>query len=182
MKQSGANNMSDEIVEFNDVNTYTGMRALLVKRAGEPVDVAKWLEIVPEDLRGSAVWDQYQMNQGTFVWHHLRMDWMTREFIRFEADDSRLASIEGWKQTVNFVGGTDIPAVAWMLKSGDRVSGAIRSASELYWGTISRWPKLCLVRSMPTNAPKEIVIDPSSGGVVKIVQVDWMWRKMVVVL
>lgn len=174
--------MNDEIVVFNDVNIYTGMRALLVKRAGKPVDFAKWMEIVPEDMRGNAVWDQYQMEQDATNWHHLRMDWMTREFIRFETDDSRLASIEGWKQTVNFKGGTDIPAVAWMLEAGDRVGGAIRSAAELYWGKISRWPKLCLVRGLPKDAPKEIVIDPSSGGAIKIVQVDWMWRKMVVVL
>ena len=38
--------MSDEIVVFNDVNPYTGMRGLLVKRAGGPVDLGKWMEIV----------------------------------------------------------------------------------------------------------------------------------------
>lgn len=174
--------MNDDVIVFNDLNRYTGMRALLVKRADEPVDVSKWMEIVPDEMRVSVVWDQYQIEEDAHIWHHLRMDWMTREFISFEAQDSRLQSIEGWKQRVNFKGGTDIPAVAWMLEAGDRIGGAIRSAAELYWGTISVYPKLCLVRNLPEDAPKEIVIDPSSGSALKIIQADWMWRKMIVVL
>lgn len=172
--------MSDEIVVFNDVNPYTGMRGLLVKRAGGPVDLGKWMEIVPESMRGRAIWDQFEMEQGLFTWHHLRMDWETREFIRFEGSDSRLAAIEGWKPNVNVKDSTDIPAVAWQLERGDRLSGAIHSAAELYWGAISRYPKLALVRTLPQSAPETMSV--GDGAQIRILCQAWVWRNTVIVL
>jgi hypothetical protein len=171
--------MSDEIVVFNDVNIYTGMRALLVKRAIQPVEVGKWLEVVPEPMRGKVLFDEFEIEQGAFVWHYLRMDWMTREFIGFEIGDSRLAAIEGWEATVKVNGGEAVPAVGWTLESGERMSGAIRSAAELYWGTIGKYPQVTLVKSLPKDAPKTLKVDDSE---IRLLVRDWMWRGMVVVL
>jgi len=171
--------MTDEIIVFNDVNIYTGMRALLVKRAIKPVEFGKWLEMVPESLRGKVMFDEFELEQGKFVWHYLRMDWITREFIGFEIGDSRLAAIEGWEPKVKVNGGEAVPAVGWTLESGERMSGAIRSAAELYWGTIGKYPQVALVKGLPKDAPKAMQID---GAEIRLLVRDWIWRGMVVVL
>jgi len=171
--------MSDEIVIFNDVNIYTGRRVLLVKRPIQAVEIGKWLDVVPEPMRGKVQFEEFQIEQGAFVWHYLRMDWMTREFIGFEVRDSRLAGIEGWEAAVKVNGGEAVPAVGWMLESGERLSGAIRSAAELYWGTIGKYPLVTLVRNLPKDAPKTLKVDDSE---IRLLARDWMWRGMVVVL
>lgn len=171
--------MNDEIVVFNDVNIYTGMRVLLVKRPIRPVEMDKWIELVPEPVRGKMLFDEFEIEQGAFVWHYLRMDWITRELIGFEIGDSRLAGIEDWKATVKVNGGEAIPAVGWTLESGERMSGAIRSAAELYWGAIGKYPQVTLVRNLPKDAPKKLMVDNSE---IRLLARDWIWRGMVVVL
>jgi hypothetical protein len=171
--------MNDEVIVFNDINPYTGMRALLVKRAIYPVEIGKWLDLVPEPIRGKALFDEFEIEQGAFCWHYLRLDWMTRELIGFEIGDSRLAAIDCWEARVKVNGGEAVPAVGWTLESGERMSGAIRSAAELYWGTVGSYPRVALTRNLPKDAPQTLKVDNYE---IRLLAKDWMWRGMVVVL
>jgi hypothetical protein len=176
---AGDAEMNGEIVVLDDVHPYTGKRALLIKRAGQPVEISSWIDRVPESVRGKLEFYEYEIEKGMFTWHHLRMNWMTREFIGFEIGDSRLAALAGWEPTVKVNGGEAVPAVGWTLESGERMSSAIRSAAELYWGTIGKWPQVALVKKMPKDAPESMQID---GSDIFLLARDWMWREMVVVL
>lgn len=172
--------MSDEIVVFNDVNIWTGKRSLFVKRAGQPVDLAKWLQLVPEGMLGKAEFDQFEMEQGKHIcWHCLRLIWDTRELFGFTLEDSRLLKIESFYPQILVNGGQAIPAVGWTLYPGERLSGELRSAAELYWGSISVYPRMALVRSLPKDAPSEFALDECR---LKIVVASWVWRGMVIVL
>jgi hypothetical protein len=171
--------MNDEIVIFNDVNYETGQRALLVKRPGQAVEIGKWIDRVPEEMRGKVIFDQYEIEQGAFVWHLLAMQWPPRELIGFEVGDIHLAGIEGWQPRVDANDGKAIPAVGWMMERGERMSGAIRSAAELYWGAIGQWPQVALTRSLPKDAPEKLQIENVE---IRLLARDWIWRGMVVVL
>jgi hypothetical protein len=174
--------MGDEVVVFDDVNIETGKRALFVKRAGSPVDLGKWMESVPAEVRPLTVFDQFEMDQGRhMVWHCLRMDWPLREMFALEADSAKL-QIDGWKPAVFLDGRASVPACGWTLipGSGERLSGAMRSAAELYWSVTNRWPSLALVRSLPGGAPDTLQV--GDGCTLRIIPADWVWRGVVVVL
>lgn len=171
--------MNDEILVFNDVNLWTGKRNLFVKRAGQPVDLAKWMQLVPESMLPRAEFDQFEIELGQIGWYCLLLIWETRELFGFSIDDVRLAIVEDFRPQVLVNDGKAVPAVGWALDPGERLSGAIRSAAELYWGSIGRWPQAALVRSLPKGAPSEFVID---DGKLRIIEARWVWRGMVILL
>lgn len=169
----------DEIIIFNDINPVTGKRSLFVKRAGCAVDLSKWLEIVPEELRSKAIFDQFEMDHGKHIqWHCLRLEWTTRELIGFEVGDDRL-SFDGWKPRILTNDGKAIPVMGWTLEPGERLSGAIRSATDAYWGVLSVYPQIVVTRNLPASAPSELDVDCCR---LRIMQADWVWRGMVLVL
>lgn len=169
--------MNDEVVIYNDVNIHTGERDLLVKRAEREVNVARWVDLVPRDM--AIQFDTFEIEQGRFVWHYLHLKWATRELIGFDAKDVRLR-IEGWSLPKAHTQNGLVPAVGWTLSARERMSGAIRSAAEIYWGSVGIWPKVALSKMLPSNAPTGMHV--ADGIEIKIMEMSWVWRGMIIVL
>ena len=189
--------MSEQTVMFDDVNPWTGMRGMLVRRGGEAVDVAPLLGLVPDAARRSLGVEAVALGS----WHYLKMDWVTRELIGFEVGDSRLEGL-GFSFKVRVIpkgnadAGKAIPAAAWTIEAGKRMEDAMLAAVTLYAEQVGYRPQVILVRHLPEAAGREFVITPSGfatspmleehqdGGGYRfpIVEAGWVWNKMVLVL
>jgi len=189
--------MNEPTVVFDDVNPYTGMRGMLVRRGGEAVDVVPLLGVVPDAARRSLGVEAVALGS----WHYLKMDWVTRELIGFEVGDSRLEGL-GFSFKVRVIpkgnadAGKAIPAAAWTIEAGKRMEDAMLAAVTLYAEQVGYRPQVILVRHLPEAAGREFVITPSGfatspmleehqdGGGYRfpIVEAGWVWNKMVLVL
>ncbi len=183
--------MNKPTVVFDEVNPYTGMRGMLVRRGQAAVDVAPLLGLVPDAARRSLGVEAVALGS----WHYLKMDWVTRELIGFEVGDSRLATL-GFSFKVRVNAGEAIPAAAWTIEAGRRMDDAMLAAVTLYAEQVGYRPQVILVRHLPEAAGREFVITPSGfatspmleehqdGGGYRfpIVEAGWVWNKMVLVL
>lgn len=165
--------MSDEVVVFNEINPYTGMRALMVRREGKPVEVDPYLEMVPVSSRRSMRAERFELGR----WHYLKMDWEPRELIGFEVGDSRLAGL-GRRFTVR-VEPCAVPAAAWTLERGQRMTDAMLAAVTLYAETVKFRPQVVAVGHLPEAAERELRI---AGFCFPILEAEWVWDKMVLAL
>jgi len=166
--------MNEPTVVFDDVNPYTGMRGMLVRRGGEAVDVVPLLGVVPDAARRSLGVEAVALGS----WHYLKLDWVTRELIGFEVGDSRLATL-GFSFKVRVNAGKAIPAAAWTIEAGRRMEDAMLAAVTLYAERIGFRPQVILVGHLPELAAKELAIGDFRFP---IVEAGWVWDRMVLVL
>ena len=136
--------MVDEVIIFDEVGP-AGLRKLLVMRVGEAVDPLPWLLQVPEEMRTRVELIEFTLGDRVKQ-HYLKLEWPTREVVRLTVRDLRACIGDGYRAQDFVTAGADwLAAVMWTLEEGERISGGIRSAAELYRGTFGRWPRRAIL-------------------------------------
>jgi len=176
--------MTNEILLYDDLNPYTGMRVVAVRRADVPVDADAYLEKVPGAALPSLTSERFEVAQKSVTWHFLTLTWAPRELIGFAVEDSRLEGL-GLKLPVRVipkgdaVDGGVIPAAAWTMEAGKGMEGAMLAAVTLYAEEVKFHPRVILVKHLPEAAEQVLRV---GSFCFPIVQADWVWKAMVLVL
>jgi hypothetical protein len=161
-------------VVFDDVAPDLS-RGMLVMQVGGPVEATTWLARVPEQSQRSVQLFDFELGERVQR-HYLHLNWKSREVIGFSPQDVRLR-IEGWLPAALVNDGRAVAAVVWWLEAGETISGAFRSAAELFWASCGAWPTVGLMWREPPTA--ELVV---GGCQLSVKAAKWVSAGCVVVL
>lgn len=146
-------------------------RRILIMRVAEPVNATDWWARLPAEARMRSQLIDFELGDQVKR-HYLELIWPPREVVGFGIADCRL-QIEGWAPAATVNGGAAVAAVVWWLDQGEAISGALRSAAEMFWSKLGAAPTFGLLWKNPP-APK--------FGPLRLRNVDWVPCGCVVVL
>lgn len=127
----------DEKLIENSISRF-GLRTLDIIRFGQPVDVERWLKLVPGEA-----WDLVMVARRVepeLQIHHAVITWNAREMVGFKDAPIKYGAL-------------------WWINKHEHMSDAIDLASSLFKLRTGEYPTRCWVNELPKEAPDAYEIE-----------------------